>query len=240
MIRFRSTEGIEEFGVRDPDPAALIPFLKSMEFTTLLRRAAAKLGVEDAEGYAAPESTPTLARTETKPVLTPPEPKGCPGAVMDRALLLRPIDYGGYECIADAIALDRRVAAAHESGTLAISVETDSADPMRARLIGIALATAPGTACYIPLAHRSEGGLELAGSTPAQLPESHALAALAPLFEDESILKIGHNLKFAFVLLAQRGASLARARRYSAPVIRARCRTARTWAGRAFARASPA
>jgi DNA polymerase-1 len=200
--------GIAEFGVRDPDPGALFPFLKSMEFTALLRRAAARLGVEDAESYAAPASVADTAVAATKPVLTPPDPKGCPGAVMDRAVLLRPIDYGGYECIVDATALDRWVAAVRESGNLAIALETDSADPMRARPIGIALATAPGIACYIPLAHRSEGGLDLAGSTQAQLPEKQALARLAPLFEDQSILKIGHNLKSAVVLLAQRGVRL--------------------------------
>jgi len=37
-------ETIAEFGVRDPDPAKLIPFLKQMEFLNLLRRAATKLG----------------------------------------------------------------------------------------------------------------------------------------------------------------------------------------------------
>ena len=201
-------EAIEEFGVRDPDPAKLIPFLKSMEFVTLLRRAAAKLGVEDAESYAAPDRPAVSAAAESKPVPAPLESKNCPGAVMDRGLLLRPIDYGAYECIADATALDRWVAAAQEAGQLALSVEADSADPMRAHLVGIALATAPGIACYVPLAHRAEGGLELAGSAPAQLSEQDALARLSPLLQDDSTLKIGHNLKFPYVLFAQRGIGL--------------------------------
>jgi len=201
-------EEIAEFGVRDPDPAALIPFLKFMEFTTLLRRAAAKLGVEDAEGYAESASPPDSTRAEAKPVLTPPEPKGCPGAVMDRAALLKPIDYGRYECITELAALDRWIAAAYEAGLLGLSLESDSIDPMRARVIGLALAIAPGTACYVPLAHRADGGLALAGSAPSQIPERDALARLTPLLEDESLLKIGHNLKFAVVLLAQRGIRL--------------------------------
>ena len=49
-----------------------------------------------------------VALTDSKP----PEPapmdaKACPGAVMDRAILLRPIDYGRYETITELAALDR-------------------------------------------------------------------------------------------------------------------------------------
>ena len=198
-------EPIEGFAVCDPDPAKLIPFLKAMEFLNLLRRAAAKLGVEDSEAYAAPHSPAAASPAQARPLLAPPEPKGCPGAVKDRAALLKPIDYGGYETIVDSGALDRWIAAAHEVGNLALAIETDSIDPMRARLIGIALSIQPGTGGYIALAHRADGGLALAGSTPAQLQEKDALARLAPLFEDESILKIGHNLKYLIVLLAQRG-----------------------------------
>jgi DNA polymerase-1 len=200
-------EEIEEFSVREPDPAALIPFLKSLEFSNLMRRAAAKLGVEDAEAFVQPLSAPSPAPAEAKP-LTPPEPKGCPGAVMDRGLLLRPIDYGTYECVTNMPSLDRVIADAYDTGLLGVSIETDSADAMRARLIGIALATAPGRAAYIPLAHRADGELALQGSAPAQLSERDALARLSPLLEDESVLKTAHNLKFAYVALAQRGVHL--------------------------------
>ena len=205
-VRVPLDEGIEQFAVHDPDPAQLVPFLKSMEFTALLRRAAAKLGVEGSESYAAPTPVTPAAvpLSQAKPALAAVEFVSYPGAVMDHAALLKPIDYGRYECVTDLAALDRWAAAAHEAGILAIALETDSIDPMRARIFGIALATAPGVACYIPLAHRSDGGLDLAGSAPAQLSEKDALARLAPLFQDESVLKIGHNLKFSYVLLAQR------------------------------------
>ena len=198
-------EALEEFAVREPDAAKLIPFLKAMEFLNLMRRAAVKLGVEDADSYAAPAGTPAASPPARSKPLAPPEPSGCPGAVMDRATLLRPIDYGRYQSIADASALDRYLAAAHEAGQLAIAVETDSIDPMRARPIGIALSIQPGGGCYIPLAHRADGELALGGSTPAQMTEKDALARLAPLLADESVLKTGHNLKYAFVLFAQRG-----------------------------------
>jgi DNA polymerase I len=199
---------IAEFAVRDPDPAKLVPFLKSMEFLNLLRRAAAKLGIQDPEILAPPGRAAPATRTDAPPPSASPEPKACPGAVADRAALLHPIDYGRYECITDADALDRWIAAAHEIGALGLSLEADSADPMRARLIGIALCVSPGTACYIPLAHRARGEFDLMGSQPEQLPERGVLARLASVLEDESVLKIGHNLKFAFVLLGQRGIHL--------------------------------
>ena len=37
---------VEKFGIQDPDPAALLGFLRSMEFNTLTKRIAEKLGVE--------------------------------------------------------------------------------------------------------------------------------------------------------------------------------------------------
>jgi DNA polymerase I len=197
-------EQIAEFAVRDPDPAKLLPFLKSLEFLNLSRRAAARLGVQDGEDFAVAPPAVAIARpSESLPPMGA-EAKACPGVVMERAALLKPIDYGVYECLTDIPALDRWIAAAQESGLLALSLQTNSGDPLRSRLIGIALAVAPGTACYIPLAH-AEGTLDLSGSAPTQLSEHEVLKRLATVLEDDSVLKVGHNLKFAFVLLARLG-----------------------------------
>jgi len=180
---------ISEFTVRDPDPAALVPFLKTMEFTTLLRRAAAKLGVDETS-HAADAATAM----------------GLPGAVMDRGLLLRAIDRARYETVTEAGVLQRWIANAREAGMAGLCVLADSEDAMQARLAGIALAIGPGSACYIALGHR-EDGLDL-GAAPSQLAEAQALSLLKPLFEDGGILKLGHDIKFAAVALAQRGIAL--------------------------------
>ncbi len=117
---------------------------------------------------------------------------------MDRALLLKAIDYGRYECITESAALDRWIAAAQEAGMLGLSIETDSIDPMqRALCSGSRSQSARKRPATFRSAIAPSGGLELAGSAPPQLQEKDALARLAPLFEDESILKIGHNLKYA-------------------------------------------
>ena len=200
---------ISEFAVRDPDPSALVPFLKTMEFATLLRRAAAKLGVEDTDAFvSAPQSAaapaPSLPAAAARGA---PAPMGSPGAVMDRGLLVRAIDRARYETVTDLSALQRWIAAAREAGIVGLSVLAVSEDAMQARLAGIGLAVGPGAACYIALGHREEG-LDLAGAAPSQLSEAQALSELRPLIEDESILKLGHDIKFAAVMLAQRGIAL--------------------------------
>ena len=77
-----------------------------------------------------------------------------------------------------------------------MDTETDGLDAMRANLVGISLATAPGRACYIPLRH---------DATPGQLAPETALAALAPLFADPSVLKIFQNAKFDLMVFARAG-----------------------------------
>ena len=80
----------------------------------------------------------------------------------------------------------------------AVAVETDSLDPMRARLIGIALAVAPGEACYIPLAHGYAGA-------PDQLGEAEVLARLRPWLENEAAAKVGQNTKYDRHVFANAG-----------------------------------
>jgi DNA polymerase I len=202
-------EPLSEFGVREPDPKELIPFLKAMEFSALLKRASVKLGVEDVEIVTSEE----IAQIRTRPErlapspVTPPSEAGCPGAVMDRVRLVAPIDYGRYEAVTDLAGLERCIATAHESGTASLFVQTDTSDPMRARILGIALATSVGAACYIPISHRGEG-LDFSGAPPGVLSESQVIEHLAPLLADEGVLKIGYDLKFAAVLLLQRGVRL--------------------------------
>jgi DNA polymerase-1 len=196
----------DEFAVCDPDPKTLVPFLKTMEFGALLKRAAAKLGIEDLDLL---EGMPAAAPKPPAQIHSAPPMKdaACPGAVLDRALFLRPIDYGLYTTIADAKTLEKWVAEARDIGAAAISIEASSGDPMQASICGIALALGPGRAAYVPLGHRASAGLALdAGVT--QLSEKDAFPILKALVEDDATMKAGHNLKFAYTMLANRGLTL--------------------------------
>ena len=94
---------------------------------------------------------------------------------------------------------------ARGKGAFAIDTETTGLNPFKADIVGISLATDAGKACYIPLAHGTKPAqADLFGNllsqrdegAPKQLAIKDTLAALAPLFADENILKIGHNIKF--------------------------------------------
>uniref|UniRef100_UPI00286D204A DNA polymerase I n=1 Tax=Sphingomonas sp. TaxID=28214 RepID=UPI00286D204A len=87
-------------------------------------------------------------------------------------------------------------------GYIAVDTETDSIDCVIAKLAGISLATAPNRACYIPVGH---SGADLYSDRPDQLDKALVLAKLKPLFEDPAVLKIGHNFKYDWVMLAKEG-----------------------------------
>jgi DNA polymerase I len=121
------------------------------------------------------------------------------------------IDRAKYQTIESLDQLNAFIARIHDVGHFAIEAKADTIDPMQADVGGIALALAPNDACYIPLAHKQPGsgaGLFDTGLAPGQLKEADALAALKPLLESAGILKIGFNIKFTAVMLAQAGITL--------------------------------
>jgi len=122
-----------------------------------------------------------------------------------------PFDRKKYETIKNLDQLKGWLARMHDTGHFAIEAMSDSIDPMQAEMSGVALALAPNDACYIPLGHKQAGGgagLFDAGLAPDQIKASDALAALKPLLESAGILKIGFNIKFTAVMLAQHGITL--------------------------------
>ncbi|WP_010161593.1 DNA polymerase I [Sphingomonas sp. PAMC 26617] len=117
-----------------------------------------------------------------------------------------PCDHDTYETVVDEAALDRWITLARHQGWIAIDTETTGIDATRADLVGISMALHPNLACYVPLAH---GGSGLFAEKPEQLTVEVALAKLKPLFEDPSVLKIGHNLKYDMIVLGRLGVGVA-------------------------------
>lgn len=227
---------VEKLGVQEPDPATLLGFLREMEFSTLTQRIAKGLGTEPppplgksvGSALADTSSSPVgeggntgeSQRPEASPLTPYPSPRergvagtGVPQAAVayQLAAAKAPLDRSKYEIIRDAAALADWVARAYETGRVALDTETTSPDPMRAELIGVSLATAPGVAGYLPFGHR-DGVSDLFGGgglVDGQLPVRAALDTLKPLLEDPSILKIGHNLKYDALVLANQGVAVA-------------------------------
>jgi DNA polymerase-1 len=98
--------------------------------------------------------------------------------------------------------LDAVVSDARAAGRLSIAVLTTGESAARATVVGLSIASAPGRARYIPLAHT---GLT---ETP-NLREQDVAARLAPLFADAAIAKCGHDLKSTSILCARLGAPLS-------------------------------
>ncbi|MCX7645750.1 MAG: DNA polymerase I [Rhodobacteraceae bacterium] len=174
---------LDELEVRPPDPAVLMDFLARMEFRTLTRRVAERLGIE-----------------------APPIPEA-PAAEAPAARPPLPFAHDAYEWIRDAAALRRWIDEIADRGWVAIDTETTGLDEMRARLVGISLAVEPGRACYIPLGHLDgEGDLfGAARRAEGQMAMDEALALLRPVLEDDAVLKIGQNIKFDAKILARHG-----------------------------------
>ena len=84
-----------------------------------------------------------------------------------------------------------------EASVLCIDTETTSTDQMEARLVGISLAVEPGTAYYIPVGHLDDIG--------SQLPIELVLNTLRTPLSNPNLPKVGHNIKYDFVVLARYG-----------------------------------
>src|SRR3954452_12123713 len=105
-----------------------------------------------------------------------------------------------YRIVADEGALAELAGKLRAAGRFAVRVLPDGPTAMRAGIVGIAFATAPRDADYVPVGHRS-----LAAPT---LPLDTVLAAVRPLLEDEAVKKAGHDLKFDAIVLARHGVTL--------------------------------
>ena len=107
-----------------------------------------------------------------------------------------------FEAILDLAALSAVLADAKKSGTLALSVVVSSTDPMRADLVGVALAARPSVGHYVPVDHRYLGA-------PKQLTRAEVLGALLPVLASTEVRKVVFDLKSTEVLFAREGIRFA-------------------------------
>src|SRR5215470_14917873 len=140
--------------------------------------------------------------------------KGTPVSLAEaraEAIKKIPVDRKKYATIRSLDALKAWIARVGDAGHFVIDAMSDSIDPMQAEISGLALALAPNDAAYVPLGHKQSGGgagLFDAGLAPDQIKAADALAALKSLLESTGILKLGFNIKFTAVALAQHGITL--------------------------------
>jgi DNA polymerase I len=164
---------IEALIQRDADRPKLVAWLNQQGFRSTI----ARLGLDGP----APAAVPQPA-VQSDLGLTPPPVNG--------------LGFGPYETVVTADALRIWVAEAVACGRVAMDTETDGLDAMRARLVGLSLAVAPGRACYVPLGHEVLG---------EQMKVAEAIEVLTPMLTDPSVLKIFQNAKFDMMILSRAG-----------------------------------
>ncbi len=89
---------------------------------------------------------------------------------------------------------------------ISLDTETTSRNPMEAELVGISFSIEEGEAFYVPLGHRRAG--EIFADDDLNLPMQKVLDALKPIIEDEKLKKLGQNLKYDYIVLANAGIEL--------------------------------
>ena len=182
---------LDEMALNGIPPAPLREFLAYHGFKSLLAKVDSD-GRPSAHGPASREFALAIASDGNAP---PPKPASVPRPH-------QPIDRATYETVMTLDALDQWIEEATRLGTVAIDTETDCLDCVTGKLVGFSMATAPARACYVPLQH---GGTDLLAERPDQIPLADAVARLAPLLADDSVRKVGHNIKYDISVLAQHG-----------------------------------
>lgn len=112
-----------------------------------------------------------------------------------------PVTTRNYETVLSTEQLDIWLKKLRSAELVCVDTETTSLDPMMAQIVGISFSVEPGKAAYIPLRHDYFGA-------PDQLSFAETLAKLKPILEDETIKKVGQNLKYDMHVFANHGVVL--------------------------------
>jgi DNA polymerase-1 len=171
---------------KEADKEALLSWYLTLEFRTWIKELEAE-GVKaeaiQIEGAEPVDETGTEERGEEIEAFPAPEA----------------IDY---QTILSSEQLTALIKEIKKSERLAISLETDDAQFMQAKIIGLSLSIKAGQASYIPLLHSYDGA-------PEQLDAEEVLKSLQPVLEDQAIFKAGHDLKLMCHVLVNAGIKLA-------------------------------
>ncbi|GAB3338108.1 DNA polymerase I [Marilutibacter aestuarii] len=176
-----------DLGLRAPDTDALRVLYARYGFKQALRELEGGDAAADAQASAEVAGMRNTAAGHARSSTAAPE-------APDPALAAP----GEYECVTEPAQLEAWRTKLEAAGAFAFDCETDSLDPMRARLVGLSFAVSAGSACYVPLAHDYPGA-------PAQLGMDVVLDALRPVLADAGTGKIGQHGKYDLHVLRRHG-----------------------------------
>ena len=105
------------------------------------------------------------------------------------------ISRDAYDIVYSEAMLDKWLDKLKDAGEFAFDTETTSLNYMNAELVGFAVAVSD-KAAYIPFGHNYPGA-------PDQLDKQLVMDKFKPLLEDDTLRKIGQNLKYDMSVLAE-------------------------------------
>ena len=168
------------------DPGRVEAIFRELEFRTLLSRLQAIYPIYGKISTGKPQQLDLFTTPAAAPTVKTAQPA------------LPAPDHGiAWEVVDTPAALEALVSRLQAAEIISVDTETTSTDQMRAALVGISLAVSPDKGYYIPVGHHPDLG--------RQLPLAAVMAALRGPLTDPRLPKIGHNLKYDFVLLARHG-----------------------------------
>ncbi len=189
---------LDALALKAPDLPGLLDFYTRFGFKT------ARLEVERLlKGSAAPAGKTAAAKA---PKVAKPSPNGdlfgsdapAEGEGDEAAAPTTSQVDTHYDTILDWPNFDAWLARIHAAPLVAFDTETDSLEPLRARIVGLSFSDKVGSACYIPLRHEGP-------DAPTQLPLDEVLARLQPWLEADGYKKVGQNIKYDTHVLANHG-----------------------------------
>lgn len=160
------------------NPVAVEDLFRQLEFRTLTQQL----------NHLVSKMNPVMTHTEQLDLFGHPSaPTDTPLPQLPGEIRTTVVDTA--EKLADLVSILNR------AEQIAFDTETTSTDVMRAKLVGISLAVDSDSGFYIPVGHQ-EG---------CQLPLEEVLDALREPLTDPNIGKVGHNLKYDYLMLRKNG-----------------------------------
>ena len=110
----------------------------------------------------------------------------------------------GFHIIYDVQELEDLLKQADNQGYFAIDTETNSLNSQKADLVGISLAINENEAYYVPVGHKNKQDPSL----KKQIKIKELVKVLKPYLEDETVKKVGQNIKYDLKIFLKYGIEL--------------------------------
>jgi DNA polymerase-1 len=180
---------LDDLRRKAPDVGALRSLYTRLELRSLLKQL-------DGGATAPAPTAPDAPAASGQPVI-----QAAPAAGISDAAQIIAAAPRVYETITTEAQLAEWLRRLEAAELFAFDTETTSLEYMRAEIVGVSFALAPGHAAYLPLRHDYAGA-------PDQLDRDASLAKLKPLLESGTHAKLGHHLKYDAHVLANHGIDL--------------------------------